>query len=456
MLPSHPEHVYVMLALAKLGATHIPVNVHHKAESLGQLLAHSGARGLIVDHRYADEAAPALQSSPVDVVVRRGAPGRGREGKSFENLLLDGSDRPVVSPPRNSDDVAMILYTSGTTGPSKGVMVTDLMYQTAARNAGIAAEARPGDVMFLWEPLHHVAGVQTVILCLQQGISCAMVERFSASRFWEQVRRYRATQIHYLGGVLGLLMKQPKRPDDSDNPVRIAYGAPAPPAIWTAFEKRFGVRIHECYGMTEASSFTTINLDGRVGSIGKPVAEFDVKIVDEDGQEAGPGKVGEIVQRERAPGYIMRGYLNDPAATAAALHNGWLHTGDLGRRDEDGYFYFCGRLKDTIRTRGENVSAWVVERAAAEFPGVEECAAIGVPSDIGEEDIKLFVRRAPGTAVDPETLVRYCESRLAYFEVPRYVEFIDAFPKTPSERIRKSELSRSVDCWDSRVARKGL
>jgi crotonobetaine/carnitine-CoA ligase len=342
----------------------------------------------------------------------------------------------------------MILYTSGTTGPQKGVMVTDRMYQTAARNAGIAAGVRPGDVLFLWEPLHHVAGVQTVILCLQQGVACAMVERFSASRFWDQVRRYRATQIHYLGGVLSLLLKQPERADDADNPVRIAYGAPAPPDIWTRFERRFGVTIHECYGMTEASSFTTINLAGKVGSIGKPVDEFEVRIVGDDHRPLAAGEVGEIVQRERVPGSLTKGYVNDPDATRTAFQGGWFHTGDLGWYDAEGFYYFAGRKKDSIRHRGENVSAWVVERAAASFPDVEECAAVGVPAETGEEEIKLFVRPAVGKQVNPAALIDWCAARLARYEVPRYVEFISEFPKTPSERIRKAELSRSVECWD--------
>ncbi|MBI4503687.1 MAG: AMP-binding protein [Gemmatimonadetes bacterium] len=426
MLPSHPDHVCTMLALAKLGVTHVPVNVHHKADGIQHLLEHAGVRVLMADRQYQSQLAN------VKSVIWR------------EELLAHSSGQRVHHA-ADPEHLAMILYTSGTTGPQKGVMVTDQMYQTAARNAGIAADVRAGDVLFLWEPLHHVAGVQTVILCLQQGIACAMVERFSASRFWEQVRRYRATQIHYLGGVLGLLMKQPERPDDADNPVRIAYGAPAPPDLWPRFEKRFGVKIHECYGMTEGSSFTTINLWGKVGSIGKPVKEFEVRIVDDEDRPVPAGEIGEIVQRGLEPGVVMQGYLNDPEETRIALRNDWLHTGDLGLCDAEGFFYFAGRKKDTIRCRGENVSAWVVERAAAAFPNVEECAAIGVPSELGEEDIKLFVRTAAGRGVDPAALIRFCEERLAYFQVPRYVEFIDEFPKTPSERIRKAELSRSTE-----------
>ncbi len=167
-------------------------------------------------------------------------------------------------------------------------------------------------MLFLWEPFYHIAGVQAVTLCLQRGVSCALVERFSASSFWDQVRRYGATQIHYLGGVLGLLMKQPERPDDAENPARIAWGAAASPEMWPRFERRFGVRIHECYGLTEGASFTTVNLAGKVGSIGKPVDHFEVRIVDDEDRPLPAGQTGEIVQREREPGPPDEGLLQEP------------------------------------------------------------------------------------------------------------------------------------------------
>jgi crotonobetaine/carnitine-CoA ligase len=440
MMGNHPYHIYDLVALAAVGAVHVPVNLHHKASGIRHVIDDAEISVVRTEDPYEDEVSKATGGHSRAITIETLDDYRQASPES-ETSISDFSSG-------NPDRLAMILYTSGTTGPQKGVPVTDRMYQTAAKNAGVAADVRPGDVMFLWEPLYHVAGVQTIILSLQQGIPCAMVERFSASQFWNQVRRYRATQIHYLGGVLGLLLKQPERPDDADNPVRIAYGAPAPPELWVRFEKRFGVKIRECYGMTEASSFTTINLDGKVGSIGKPVPEFEVRIVDDNDKPVPAGTVGEIVQREKVPGALMRGYLNNAESTRIALRGGWLHTGDLGYCDDQGYFYFSGRKKDTIRCKGENVSAWVVEQAAGGFPGVEECAAVGVPSEHGEEDIKLFVRQAAGISVDPGALVKWCEERLARFEVPRYVAFIEAFPKTPSERIRKGELSRDTDCWD--------
>ncbi len=458
MLPNHPDHIETVLALAKLGATHVPVNVHFKDLGLRYLLEHSEVRSVIADSRYQGDLSPALGgTNEVEAVVWRGPmPAAGaRRALAFEELAK-GSDHP----PRPAPDpghVVAIMYTSGTTGPPKGVMLSDSMYQAAGRTAALVADVRPGDTLFLWEPFYHIAGVQAVTLCLQRVVSCALVERFSASIFWDQVRRHGATQIHYLGGVLGVLMKQPERPDDAENPARIAWGAAASAEMWPRFEQRFGVRIHECYGLTEGASFTTINLAGRVGSIGTPVDHFEVRIVDDDDRPLPTGRTGEIIQREGEPGLLMKGYFKNPEGTGAALRDGWLRTGDLGYRDAEGFYYFAGRKKDRIRRRGENVSAWEVERAVNACPGVEESAVIGVPSELGEDDIKVFVRPAAAGEVDPLDLIRWCEERLAYFQVPRYVAFVEEFPKTPSERIRKEELPRSVEgCWDLQQSGQGL
>lgn len=439
MLANHPDHPMVFLALVELGATQIPVNIHLRGLGLEYVLAHSGARAVVADERFAPELQQVLSRTSVELSIWRGTAVPSHPGRSttLDDLAAAGtptSKRSATDP----DRVVSITYTSGTTGPPKGVMLGEKPYLLAGRVAGQLADVRAGDVMLTWEPLYHIGGSQVIVTCLLDGVPMALLERFSASTFWDQARRYRATQMHYLGGVLGILLKQPPRLDDRDHAVRIAWGGGASAHLWEVFEHRFGVRIHECYGMTEAASFTTINLEGRLGSIGRPVPHFEVKL-----------EAGEILVREREPGSLMNGYFKDPERTADALREGWLHTGDLGTRDADGFFYFAGRRRDRLRRRGENVSAWEIEQVLSMHADVEACAAIGVPSDVGDEDIKVFVKPVAGKRPDPRDLVRWCERHLAYFQIPRYFELIDAFPLTPTERIRKDELSPSVaGCFD--------
>ena len=444
MLANHPDHPVVFLALAELGTTQIPVNVHLRGLGLEYVLAHSEARAVVADERFAPELQPVLTKTSVELLVWRGT---AVPSGSVHSTNLD--DLAAVSPtsrPRAPDPerVVSITYTSGTTGPPKGVMLGEKPYLLAGHVAGQLADVRAGDVMLTWEPLYHIGGSQVIVTCLQHGVPMALLERFSASAFWDQARRYRATQMHYLGGVLGLLLKQPPRTDDHNHAVRVAWGGGAPARLWEPFEARFGARIREAYGMTEAASFTTINLEGRVGSIGRPVPHFEVKL-----------EAGEILVRERGPGLLMKGYLKDPERTADALRDGWLHTGDFGTRDADGYFYFAGRLRDRLRRRGENVSAWEIEQVLSMHAEVEACAAIGVPSDVGDEDIKVFVKPVAGKRLDPVDLVRWCERHLADFQIPRYFELVDEFPLTPTERIRKDELSPAVTrCFDREQAQR--
>jgi crotonobetaine/carnitine-CoA ligase len=226
--------------------------------------------------------------------------------------------------------------------------------------------------------------------------------------------------------------------------VRIAWGGGCPRAAWKPFEERFGVGVRECYGMTEASSFTTISREPRFGSVGKPLPYFDVRATDDSGREVGADISGEIRVRAKTTGLITAGYFRNPEATAAALVDGWLRTGDVGRRDEDGFFYYAGRLKDALRRRGENISAWEIERVFAEHPAVAECAVIGVDDPISEQEVKIIIKLNEKHDIKEMDLLKWSESRLPRFQIPRYVAFIDVFPKTPTERIRKELLSRDV------------
>jgi len=442
MLPSHPDHVIALAALMKAGLIRVPVNAHYKGAALEQVFDQFRPQALVVDAAFAEQVAPILKGplAPASLFWR-GA------GGAFATMCATGDDRPPAVAVR-PDDILAFTPSSGTTGASKGVLKSDRTLRAGPVGIRVLTELRAGDVFLLWEPLHHGAGVAVAIAALMWPISLAMVERFSASRFWDEVRRYGVTHIHYLGGVLPLLLKQPPGPGDRDHKVRIAWGGGCPPEVWQDFARRFGVTLREGYGLSEMITFVTVNTEGCQGSIGRPLAFFDVRLGDDGGEPVPAGQTGEIMVRARTPGLAFLGYYNNPGASRDTMRGDWCCTGDLARADAEGRLYFAGRKKDVIRRRGVNIAAWEVERVIAAHEDIAECALVGVPSELGEEDLKLFVRPAPDRRIDPLALVRWCEPRLPYFQVPRYIAFIDEFPKTPTQRIRKGELSRAVDCWD--------
>ena len=446
MLDNHPGLVCLFFALAKLGAVQVPVNTRLKGDPLAYLLAHANPAVVIAESGYAPVVETAIADSTVSFVWRAGADDAPTHGASVFRELQAASDAPPPGSPTASH-VLTVLYTSGTTGPPKGVLVTDKMHRASAAASAMAADVRPDDVMYLWEPLYHIGGLQVLVLALEHDVTIVLGDRFSASGFWREVRGSGATQIHFLGGILQMLLAQPPRVDDRDHRVRVAWGGGAPADVWRAFEARFGVQVRDSYGMTEASSLTSINADARFGTVGRPAPWFDVRIAGDDDAFLPPGASGEILVREREPGLITPGYFRDPEATARAIRDGWLHTGDLGCLDEQGYLHFRGRLKDCVRHRGENVSAWEIERVVERLDCVEECAVVGVPGAVGEEDIKLFVKPRQGAVIDSDTVFDWCAEHLADYQVPRYLAVVDGFEKTGTQRIRKETLPRTTeDC----------
>lgn len=435
MLRNHLDHIVTVYALAWVGAVHVPVNIHLKRAGLALQLTDVRAAALIAEADFAEEITAALDGSPVRTLLRGG-----------DLAAILESTAPVPRPePSDPDREAMISYTSGTTGAPKGAVLTERFLELGAASAATLAEVRRDDTLFLWEPFYHLAGWMTVHMAVDSGAHVAMVERFSASKCWDQIRRYGATKLHYLGGVLNLLLAQPPRDDDADNPVSIVWGAAAPRDRWQEFERRFGVSLREGYGLSEAANFALLNLDGPPGSIGRPIPEFDAWIVDPNGRgPAAPEQVGEIILRPKKPGLTMVGFFGNEAKTRETLLDGIVRTGDLGYVDKDGYFYFAGRATDSLRRRGENVSAWEIERIVNECPGVADSAVIAVPSPLGEDDIKLVVRTAEHSTLTAPEVHRWCEARLAYYQVPRYIELVHELPYGPTQRVQKKHLSREV------------
>ncbi len=446
MLDNHPCHLALIFGMAKAGVTWVPVNTRLRGDGLAHILEHSEPRLVVVEASMAAVLDPVLPARLRDCVVLRST---AAGDALFAPPQSAGGAWGRAASDEGSAALLMISYTSGTTGPPKGVLVTHRMLQTAAQAVMLLAELRDGDRMIVWEPLFHIGGSQLIPIPLLLRVSLAPVERFSASRFWSQVRDNRASQVHYLGSVLPALLKQPPGPDDQSHGARIAWGGGCPKDIWRAVEERFAIRIRECYGMTEASSLVSCNFTGKLGSVGRALPWFEMAVVDEGGRPVAQGEQGEIVVRERAPGMLTKGYFRDPEASAAALRDGLLHTGDIGACDAEGDFHFHGRKTDSLRHRGENVSAFEVEHVVRQHQDVEECAVIGVAGELGEQDIKLFVKARAGRSLDLGGLAAWCEGRLARFQIPRYYVEIDHFEKTASLRIIKHVLPRATgDAWD--------
>ncbi|GLR90415.1 AMP-binding protein [Bradyrhizobium iriomotense] len=438
----------VLFGIARAGAVWVPVNAQQKGEGLRYILDHSEPTLVVCDREFLSTIVDCRAKISSDAVITIGEP---HDERSLERVLQ--KELVFADARLEAEDLFAIMYTSGTTGRPKGVLVTHGMLRLAGEAARILTAMNSGDVFFVWEPLFHIGGAQLITLPIIEDVTLAMIDRFSASSFWSQVRSAGATHIHYLGGILQILLKQPASDLDLQHSVRIAWGGGCPKDVWPKFRDRFGVEIRECYGMTEASSITTCNIEGVVGSVGKPMPWYTIDIVDEEGNPAAAGSRGEIIVRSSLDGALFKGYLDNQDATDKALVGGALRTGDSGALDTDGNLWFHGRITDSVRCKGENVSAWEVEHVAASHPAVEDCAMIGVTADVGEQDIKLFVKAKKGKSIEPERLSGWLSERLATYQNPRYIEIVSEFERTPSQRIMKHLLPKDLhNCWDRVVA----
>ncbi len=440
VMRNSPFAMAVIYAITRAGNVWVPVNAALKGEGLEYILSHSEPSLIVADEEFSGPIGGCSAARDVPLMTI------GEQSLPVGEATFD---EPLPLP----DEDAAIMYTSGTTGPAKGVIVTHRMLRLAAEAVALCSAPVSGDDYYVWEPFYHIGGAQTLLLPLVRDVTLTVGSRFSASRFWQEVAAAGSTHIHHLGGVIQILLKQPPSPLDTSHNVRIAWGGGCATEVWRAFEERFGIHIRECYGMTEASSLTTFNDSGLVGSVGKPMPWFNVRLLDDDGRETLDGR-GEIVINTSVPGAIFPGYFRNPEATAKALRPEGFHTGDIGSWDADGNLFFHGRKSDSVRCRGENVSAWEVEHVASQHPDVEDSAMIGVATDVGEQDIKLFVQLKPGARADADALGAWLGQRLAGFQVPRYIAFVKSFDRTPSQRIMKHRLPHSTnDCWD-RMAEK--
>ena len=433
MLSPTIDYLAAWFGIVWAGAVDVPVNNEFKGEFLRHLVADSAARAIIIQDRWLSRL-DGLDLPDIEHVV---VVGEGGE-RTFQDLL---GHEPVDRVPRHESDLAYIMYTSGTTGPSKGVMLSN---RTALWNAYPwldIVDLQPDDVAYSVFPLFHVTARSAIMTSsMWAGSSVVLRDQFSLSEFWDDIRETGSTWFGYMGAVIHLLHSQPVSPLDAENTATRAFGAAAPPGIIADFERRFGMRLIELYGSTELGPATAPGEDRRIGTQGKPLSHVEIEIHDELDRVVPVGEEGEIVVRPAVPDGVFQGYWGLPDATVAAFRNLWFHTGDGGRLDEEGNLTFTDRIKDSLRRRGENISSFEVERAVQSHPAVLECAAFAVPSELTEDEVMISVVLSEGADLGPAELFQHCIDEMPRFAVPRYLRFVSSLPKTPSQRIQKFKL----------------
>jgi crotonobetaine/carnitine-CoA ligase len=451
LMENSPAYMDLWFALAKVGAVEVPINTAYRGDLLAYQLKNCGATLVFVDPEHAGRVEE-VRDDVQEMRVVRADP----DGEGFRELSALSEDVTDLATPVDVRDLGSVLYTSGTTGPSKGVMLSHHQQATFgmfyAQIVGLADD----DVVLNYLPHFHIAGKFLSTACLLTGARMVLSPRLSVSSFWDEVRREGVTNFIAVGGVCNMLAARPERPDEADNPVRVVYAVPAPAEIYDTFERRFGCKLIEAYGSTEAGLVTYTDLDERrPGSCGRPNHYFDVKVL--VGADRGEGEIveqgeGEIVVRPHEPFLMMSGYLGMAEATERAWRDGWFHTGDRARVDADGSFWFLDRIKDSIRRRGENVSSFEVERLVGAHPAVAEVAAVAGPSALGEDEVMVFVVPCDGQAVDAEELFLHCARSMPYFMVPRFIEVVAELERTPTSKVAKYRLrARGVapTTWDA-------
>jgi carnitine-CoA ligase len=458
------EWIDAWFGAAYLGAVAVPVNAAYRGDFLANQLSDSQTKAVAVDASLADRLLAVAADIPSlrTIFVRPdgdaaagdlpGAPGgitvhpidRLREGDTGDVAAGAGAawNRPGA-----------IFYTSGTTGRSKGALVTQHYLLSAAQTMVDCWQLQPGETVYGPLPLFHLSAIGTVLGPMLAGGTGVLEKVFSVTSTWDQVRRYDAAGIALAGALVVMLWNLPPDERDKDLPIRFLSAAPVPKEIYHDIEERYGCRIVTVYGTTEAFplAYAGVAVDNPPGASGRANPDFEVKIFDDEDNEVPAGTVGEIVCRPRRPHTMFEGYDGRSEATLEQMRNLWFHTGDLGRFDDDGNFTYVDRKKDAMRRRGENISSFEVEQALLRHPVVAEIAAIGVPSELGEDDVMVCVVAKPGEALEIIPFMDFCRERLPYFAVPRYVEVCAELPKNAVGRVLKHELrARGVTdaTWD--------
>lgn len=464
ILDNSAEAIFIWLAINKLGAISVPINTAYKGEYLRHQLKDSGAAVVIAESDYALRVTEIADSiSEMSHLVHRGAahelPSIGQNILPWQDIVSNDLTDPEVEV--DPGDLAMLIYTGGTTGPSKGCMVS---HNYACNLAEIISQGTGRDantVSWTALPLFHFNAVSNVLCELKHGGRMALYPRFSVSNFWPEIERTGANYVTMLGSMFPMLITAPENEAEKHchGQLKIVGGAPFPEKLQQAWKARFGTEHTVCpgFGLTECSLVTSIALhdNARPDSSGRRNDSFDVRIIDDNGNEVADGNPGEVIVRPLKPNVMFEGYWKRPEETLELMRNLWFHTGDIGQFDEDGFFYFVDRKKDYLRRRGENISSFEVESVFRQHPAIEDVAAHAVLSDLTEDELKVTAVLRADAQLSEEELCLWSAEQMPYFAVPRYIEFRKDLPRNPVGRVLKYVLRDegvTATSWDREAA----
>ncbi|MDN3020097.1 AMP-binding protein [Paenibacillus sp. BSR1-1] len=431
ILPNHIDFLLLWFALAKMGAVMVPINTSLKKDGLGYILKQSDSEYLFL-HKDLDPSIKDEGFFRIEV----------SDGELIE-LTKEFSDEYRIPESLQISDPMSIVYTSGTTSLPKGVVNSQNAYVEAGKDMAEFLGLKHDDLMYIFLPLFHVnPQFYGVMSSLYNGNSILVGRKFSVSEFWDFADKHSFSVFTYVGTVLSILCKKSTSAQFFKTMVRCVGGG-APRQVWEEVTNRLGIKVMELYGMTEVGGFTTGNneKDWKFNSAGKPRESMDVRIFKPGDEECKAGEKGEIVVRPIKPFVIFDGYYKQPEKTVESLANLWFHTGDLGYFDDEGFLHYCGRLKEIIRHKGENITPFEIESTIGKYSDIQESAAVGIADELAEEEIKVALILNEGANFSLEVFVDYLEENLPRFMVPRYIEILEKLPKTATEKIERHKLA---------------
>ena len=460
VLSNCPQFLWIVVALAKLGAVIVPINTAAKGDMLDYFLEHSDVSLVIVETDLLERVRTAARKIPaIERIVSVSQNGKtpSRKNVIAYDDLLDADPQPITTQVSPSDPL-FIMYTSGTTGPSKGVVSPHSQSLSVGHQVAGIYRYFSDDILYTCLPLFHVNALwYSVFAALTCGATVTLSRRFSASRFWSEIMESQATQTNMLGVMANIALKELGRLDTKKLKLRQCMVVPAlSKGDAIIFENALGIKVTSLYAQTETFAVTLFSPDAprqKVGSAGRVFEYADILIANEEDNGLSAGDVGEILIRPSAPQIIMSGYYKMPAETEETMRGNWFHSGDRGFVDEDGYLFFVDRKKDAIRRRGENISAYELEMIVSKHPSVREAAAVAVTSSLSEDEVLVFVVPTAKGVIDFPELIEFCDQRMSYFMVPRFLHELEELPKTSSEKIEKYKLQEWAmkhlnDLWD--------